>query len=363
MKNAVHIAATIAAAAFLLTGNGAARADTPGALVIVGGGLADDNAAIWSAIVTAAGGPGSAIAVIPAASAEPEQSGAAAATVLARFGAVPFIVPLAATDSGAFGPRTASDPVWAGRVAEAGGVHFTGGAQARIVAALQSGGAETPLLRAVRAMHARGGVIAGTSAGAAVMSAVMFTDPAGPADLLLRGARTPEDIGPGLAFLGHGWMVDQHFLVRERHERAFAGLCAARLRRLAGIDEDTALVVRGDMATVVGRSGVMVLETRRRRHCAPFPPARAHVHLLFDGDRLDLKTGRATPAQNGAVAIPAEAAQAIAARALSGGLASVREAGDVRWSFVFRHTRATTVTDGQTVTHAQMAVEVQRPSR
>ena len=60
------------------------------------------------------------------------------------------------------------------RVAAFGSVYFTGGDQAKIVAALAPGGGETPLLAAIRAAQAAGGLVAGSSAGAAMMSQPMI---------------------------------------------------------------------------------------------------------------------------------------------------------------------------------------------
>ena len=57
-------------------------------------------------------------------------------------------------------------------------IFFTGGDQKRITKALRNeDGENTPLLEAIWEVYNEGGVIAGTSAGAAVLSRVMFSRP------------------------------------------------------------------------------------------------------------------------------------------------------------------------------------------
>jgi hypothetical protein len=94
-----------------------------------------------------------------------------------------------------------------------GSVFFTGGDQSRIVGTLIQDGRETPALQAIRELYAEGGLIAGSSAGAAIMSGPMllggtrctpsaaaWTQPGG--DRGLR--RLPPRPGPGFLSLGHG---------------------------------------------------------------------------------------------------------------------------------------------------------------
>ena len=70
----------------------------------------------------------------------------------------------------------------------------------------------------------RGGVIAGTSAGAAIMSATMFYDP--PLEVmpvLKNGVVDGKDIAPGLGFIGTDVFVDQHLLARGRFAELILG--------------------------------------------------------------------------------------------------------------------------------------------
>ncbi|MDP1051798.1 hypothetical protein, partial [Klebsiella quasipneumoniae] len=65
----------------------------------------------------------------------------------------------------------------------------------------------------------RGGVIAGTSAGAAIMSRMMFRDPPDNLQILKGQWRERRDFDRGLGFVGPELFVDQHFLKRGRFGR------------------------------------------------------------------------------------------------------------------------------------------------
>ena len=323
--------------------------------MIVGGGLSGENDAVWRAIVDASGGPGARIAVLPQASADPSDSVAWASEQLRARGGAPFPA-LAPSDAPA--------------VATAGGVYMTGGAQGRLVDAL-AGGA---LLAAVRARHADGGAVAGSSAGAAVMSAKMFRDPDSPAALMQAGVRPGVDVSDGFGFLGGAWLVDQHFLQRDRQHRIFAGLCGLRIKRALGIDEDTALVINEGVGAVVGRSGVVVLTKARLGQCAPITQASAEVSILHAGDRVRLDTGADTPAiadpgASGAVATDAPTTFAANAAAVAQGRMTSAEtvlvgADGAAWRFTLTSTRKTRwwrTGSGVSVSGLKITVSAARP--
>jgi cyanophycinase len=272
-----------------------------GTLVIIGGGLSPDTSAIWQAIVSAAGGAGASIAIIPTASEEPEAAGARTAQTLERYGAKPFVVPLT-QDPRAFNrkPINGDDAAWAERIAKANGVFFTGGAQARVVDALITPqGQERLILQSIRALYAQGGVLAGTSAGAALMSSPMFREPASQLSLAQNGFKNGEDIGVGLGFIMQGWLVDQHFLARGRLARLALGLSLTNQTKGVGIDEDTALVINNNVARVVGTSGVILLDTRMMQRIRPNHLEGLRLSYLEPGDTLDLisATPKAAPTE------------------------------------------------------------------
>ena len=105
----------------------------------------------------------------------------------------------------------ANDAEFVRPLAEATGVWFGGGDQVVLTEAYLGTEVERQLEGAVLA---RGGVIGGTSAGAAVMTRVMIA-----------GGRTKADVGEGFDFLP-GAVVDQHFLKRNRIERLLGVLSA-----------------------------------------------------------------------------------------------------------------------------------------
>lgn len=280
------------------------QAGANGALVIVGGGLSDDNDAVFGAFLDALPHPDAPIAIIPAASGYPAGSAASFAAALAKRGVAAErirVVRLAVEDD----PDTSEDEsLWRGnsedaaeiaRLAGAGGIWFTGGDQARIVAALyRADGSESAMLVAIRTAHRKGAVIGGTSAGAAIMSRTMIV--AGDPLSLLPGEGTSREAivtGDGLGFLESG-LVDQHFGERARLIRLLAALGGLPAdRRIGfGIDEDTALIVAPDQssARVAGRGWVTLVDARGAEHrAAPsFAMRGAAIAMVQPGELIDL---------------------------------------------------------------------------
>lgn len=136
-----------------------------------------------------------------------------------------------------------------GQLRDATGIFFSGGDQNRIMDVL----ADEELLRLIREKYAKGTPFGGTSAGAAVMSDPMMT---GEADLKkLDGSKV--GVRKGLGLLPNV-IFDQHFLVRQRHNRLL-GLMMQNPKMLGiGIDEDTAVLVEDNRKlTVVGETKVL----------------------------------------------------------------------------------------------------------
>ena len=265
-----------------------------GSLVIIGGGLRAENAAVWEKIVALAGGKGARIAVFPTAAQHPAVEGERAAANLNRHGAQAFVVPLAPRLAGSDVRKAADDPALAAAVRGAGGAFFTGGDQARITGALRRpDGSNSALLDALWALYRRGGVIAGTSAGAAMMSSTMFYDP--PLDVipvLKHGVVDGKDIAPGLGFIGNDVFVDQHLLVRGRFARMLPVMLSKGYKLGLGIDENTAAVIGPDReVSVVGYTGALVLdlhEASTDKARPVFNLANARVSYLDNGDRFNL---------------------------------------------------------------------------
>lgn len=123
-------------------------------------------------------------------------------------------------------------------------VWFGGGVQQRIADAYLNTVVEEELRQLLR----RGGVIGGTSAGAAIQSRVMIA-----------GGTSEPRISTGFDLLRNA-IVDQHFLKRNRITRLLAAVRAHPKRIGFGIDEGTSLVVSDGQAGVVGKSFVLRVE-------------------------------------------------------------------------------------------------------
>jgi cyanophycinase len=128
---------------------------------------------------------------------------------------------------------------------EATGVFFTGGDQLRITTVL--GGSRVDSMLHTRL--ADNIVLAGTSAGAAMMSSTMITG----------GSGAVVHTGPGLEFLP-GVLIDMHFAVRGRLNRLLAAVARYPHELGLGIDEDTAILVEGGRFEVLGAGSVTVID-------------------------------------------------------------------------------------------------------
>lgn len=272
-----------------------------GSLVIIGGSERFDHKEYWDEIVALAGGPGSKIAVLPTANGDPIKKGGWVVSALNKAGADAFVVPLAWRKVTQPPSEIAEDPEWVNRVREATGVFMIGGEQERIVKALQSPeGRPTPMLEAMWHVYRRGGVIAGTSAGAAVMSRVMFRDTESVLQTMLTGVRMGKELDRGLGFLDSEWFVDQHLLVRGRFARAIVAMHDQKFKYGLGVDENSAVVVRGGTdVKVIGYKGALVFDLSHAEHdetLGKFNLKNVRLTYLDRGDRFNLKTFEVTPA-------------------------------------------------------------------
>jgi cyanophycinase len=268
-----------------------------GYAIPIGGGLGYDNDLVWSRLVALSGGAGARWVVLATASGDPAATGERIASTLRRHGAVAEVIPAAPQLPGADVATAVRDPRWIAAVRSARGVFFSGGAQERIVDALEPGGASTPLLDAIREVQRGGGVIAGTSAGAAVMSTRMFRDAVDAIAVLKGTLRDGHETGRGLAFVGPDVFVDQHFLRRGRIARLLPAMTAFDASLGLGVDEDTAAVVHGDLVEVVGARGVLVVDLENAdADGPPFALRGAKLSYLESGDRYDLRRREVLPA-------------------------------------------------------------------
>lgn len=288
----------VAAGQAMAEGGEAPVATARGYAVPIGGSLEYGNDEVWSRLVELSGGKGARWVVLATAAARPEASAAAIVEALRRHGADAEALPIAPRLPGTDAAAEARNPRWIARVEGARGVYFSGGDQARIVDTLLPGGEPTPVLAAIHRLLARGGVVAGSSAGAAVMSETMFRD-ATDVMAVMRGAlRDGLEVDRGLGFAGPALFVDQHFLRRGRIGRMLPLMVAKGYRLGLGVDEDTAAILRGDEAEIAGRRGALLVDlsgARSETVSGAFAIRGARLSYLERGDRVNLRTLEVTP--------------------------------------------------------------------
>ena len=115
--------------------------------------------------------------------------------------------------------------------------------------------------------YQNGKMIAGTSAGAAVMSEVMITgnqlkykDYENTFDNIeIKNVETKQ----GLGFIKTA-VIDQHFVVRSRYNRLLSLIIENPTYKGIGIDEGTAILVKNGSAEVVGRAQVIVFKNPKQ---------------------------------------------------------------------------------------------------
>jgi cyanophycinase len=237
-------------------------------LVIAGGGRL--GADVLDRFIELAGGRDSAFVVIPTAgiSARPLRP---EETFLAKAGCKDIVI-LDTEDRTVAESESFVEPL---RRARAVWIH--GGREWRLVHAYLN----TRVQRELNALLDRGGVIGGSSAGASVQ-----------ASFLVRGHPERNDIivapeaEQGFGFM-RGVAIDQHLLARKRENDLLQVIDAHPEILGIGLDEGTAIIVRGDQFEVMGPSKVAIYDSTFEP-----PPGGKRFYFLQRGQRFDLKTRR-----------------------------------------------------------------------
>ena len=244
------------------------------------------KSAILSRFVELCGGDDARILVIPTASLL-DETGPLYQELFIDMGADSMCVPIETRDE-CFNDETL-------RVLEkATGIFITGGNQLRLSTIL--GG--TPVARRIRNLNSRGVHVAGTSAGAAIVSEHMIAGG--------RSGSSPRESGvelaPGLG-LTNRVIVDQHFNQRQRMGRLLAALSFNPFACGLGIDENTAGFIAPDgTMEVVGRGTITVVDPSDLRHSSMSYVRRAEavtliglkLHVLAEGASFNIDTREAT---------------------------------------------------------------------
>jgi cyanophycinase len=179
------------------------------------------------------------------------------------------------------------------KIEQATGVFFTGGNQLRISTLI--GG--TPVAKAIRAMNARGVPVAGTSAGAAVLSEHMIAFGDEGSSPIAGSVR----LAPGLG-LTNRFIIDQHFRQRDRLGRLATALAYNPFAVGIGLDEDTAAFIGPDNTLEVEGSGaVTVIDAADLQFSSmdqveegqPVCLLGLKIHILVAGATFNLHTRQA----------------------------------------------------------------------
>ena len=241
---------------------------------------------ILSAFVNLSGGPDARLVIVPAASSF-EDAGERYKALFLGMGAQRADV-LYLPDRAA-----AASPEVAEILDDVTGIFLTGGNQMRLASIV----AGTPLARKVKQRNREGAVVAGTSAGASILSSHMVAFGAsGPSPRMRMAQMTAGfDLIPGV-------VIDQHFRQRDRFGRLLALVAGSPSLLGIGVDEDTAAVFTDDKLEVLGRNSVTIVDgthivsdIHRVKGHGAITVSGAVIHVLSAGNSFDLIERRLIP--------------------------------------------------------------------
>lgn len=237
-----------------------------GSLVIVGGAMR--SAEIYERFIQLAGGPDAHIVLVPTAGGAAEYDEFFQGMNAWREHGARNLTLLHTID-----PEEADTDEFIEPLKTAAGVFFFGGRQWRLVDAY--GGTKSE--QAFQEVLDRGGVIGGSSAGASIQGSY-----------LVRGDTRSNTVMMGDHERGFAYLrnvgIDQHVLRRNRQFDMIEVIEAHPELLGIGLDEDTALVVQGDRAEVIGRSYALIYDNQATAG------NNGQFYFLAPGDRFNLAT-------------------------------------------------------------------------
>jgi cyanophycinase len=240
-----------------------------GTVIVVGGGAMGPE--VYNAFIKAAGGPDALIIDVPTAGGDTAYTQDAPGTRGWKQAGAKNLYVLHTNDR-----KLADTDSFVAVIKKAGGIWFEGGRQFHLVDSY----AGTKTEAAFNDVLARGGVIAGSSAGASILG-----------DFLVRGAPSNNNFimdypgyEKGFAYL-RGVGIDQHVVARERLADLADSIVPKHPNLLAiSEDEGTAWLVRGDTATIIGRNKAFAYNAKDKNDAGkPFI-------TLYPGDKFNLAT-------------------------------------------------------------------------
>jgi cyanophycinase len=215
-----------------------------GSLLIIGGNVGS-TASIWNKFTELAGGKDKAhIVVVTTASGDSAAFDQKDVDVVKKQTGIQDVVLLHTSSL-----REANSPAFIEPLKRATGVYFVGGRQWRIADSYLN----TLTHQAFFDLLNRGGVIAGSSAGASIQGSFLWRGDTRGSGILIG------DHTQGLGFLKNS-VIDQHLLRRNR-EFDLVNLIEKAPQLIGiGLDEATAILVQGDTLQVIGKSYVAIYD-------------------------------------------------------------------------------------------------------
>jgi cyanophycinase len=255
-----------------------------GTLVIIGGVQTQE---IVKRFVALAGGPNAKILIIPNAGSEQKSNSEEEQANFIKLGAK--------ADYLLFTRETADEEVNLKKMEWANAVFFLGGDQVDLTRDMLG----TKLLQKAYDIYNNGGVVGGSSAGAAVMSEVMITG-----NELVNKDSTVSfvtiekgnvEVKQGFGFI-KTVIIDQHFLKRKRHNRTISILIEHPNLIGVAIDESTSIIVNPDETfDVYGNNQVLVYDPTKSTNIRDNGKGRLGISnmkldVLISGDKYDIKS-------------------------------------------------------------------------
>ncbi len=249
-----------------------------GTLIVIGGGRLDE--AIYERFYQEAGGDTARIVVIPTAlDDEFLERDSALIQLRQLFESHGFndVTLLHTRDT-----AQANEEDFIAPLKAATGIYFMGGRQWRIA----DGFLNTRAHQEMKNLLARGGVIAGSSAGATIQGSYLARGDTKNNQIMMG------DHEEGLAFIKNV-AIDQHVMARNRQFDLFTILDKRPELLGIGLDENTAIVVKGDTFEVIGESYVLMYDqsfwSREGWTLKNLPDEERMFYMLRAGDRYNLR--------------------------------------------------------------------------
>jgi cyanophycinase len=263
-----------------------------GPLIIIGGREEKDEAkdrAILEEVAAAAKKAKGSLVIVTAATTLPEELATEYRGVFKSLGVNKVGVLDIRSREQAYAPETLRN------LDDASVLFFTGGDQLRITSQI----GDTPIYQRMMEIHNHGGMIAGTSAGAAAVPETMVFSGNGDESSTISAM----GMAPGLGLM-KGIVIDSHFAERGRFGRLLGAVAQNPKNLGIGIDENTAIIVENETTfRVLGAGAVYVMDGTHISYSSLSDKKPEGVlsicdvvlHVLGEGDQFNLANKRPIP--------------------------------------------------------------------